>query len=96
MPGHNNYDPSQGRSEIGADVNPQELVDQFAGRGQPVGQVPPGQAGSRERFDTGDRVIGIYRDRDGVRSAPTTVGQIHYGAEGRVHIVPARPRGWQN
>ena len=96
VPGHNNYDPSQGRSEIGADVNPQELVDQFAGRGQPVGQVPPGQAGSRERFDTGDRVIGIYRDRDGVRSAPTTVGQIHYGAEGRVHIVPARPRGWQN
>jgi hypothetical protein len=43
-------------------VEPQGLLDRFAGRGQPVGFQRVGTPGSKERFDTGGEVIGIYRD----------------------------------
>lgn len=68
--------------------------DECKGREQ-AGTVPRGAAGFRERFDTGDRVIGTYREQATGRSAPTTVGIIHYDADRGVHIVPARPRGYR-
>jgi hypothetical protein len=54
---------------------------------------PPGTPDARERFDTGDQVIGTFRDQQG-RSAPTTRGIIRYSGKGTVHVVPAAPRGW--
>lgn len=90
--GHNNYDPNRG--EISPDVDVQALVDRHAGHGEPVNKFRPGTPSSRERFDTGDQVIGTYRDERTGERVPTTRGIIHYGANGRVHVVPARPRGW--
>lgn len=87
--GSNNFIP--GRSTLTAD--PKALLERFAGKGRQVGRTPVGQAGSREAFDTGDQVIGVYRTQDG-RSAPTTRGTIHYSNKG-THIVPAAPRNWQ-
>lgn len=87
--GSNNFIP--GRSTLTAD--PKALLERFAGKGRQVGKTPVGQAGSREAFDTGDQVIGVYRTQDG-RSAPTTRGTIHYSNKG-AHIVPAAPRNWQ-
>lgn len=81
-------DPNRGT--ITAD--PQVLLNTHAGQGQPVGKIPVGQPGSKERFDTGGEVIGVFRHQDG-RSAPTTRGMIHYGKDG-AHVVPARPDGW--
>jgi filamentous hemagglutinin len=80
IPGHNKFIP--GRSPMTHD-NPQKLVDQFAGTGQPVGAVPRGQPGFKERVDFG-KIIGQ------VNGQPTTKGIIHYGKDG-VHIVPANP-----
>lgn len=93
IPGHNNHDPNGTRSDLSPDVNPQGLIDRHAGRGETIGNRPAGEPGARERFDTGNEVIGIFRDETG-RSAPTTRGTIHYAKNGRVHIVPARPRDW--
>lgn len=76
-------------------AEPQGLLDRFAGRGQPVGSQRVGTPGSKERFDTGGEVIGIYRDPTTGRAAPTTRGIIHYSGRG-AHIVPARPNGWSN
>ncbi|WP_370353583.1 polymorphic toxin type 50 domain-containing protein [Kribbella sp. VKM Ac-2571] len=84
FPGHPNYLP--GRSQLTA--NPEELV-QYAGTGKQVGSVPRGQPGFKERIDFGYR-IGITMSREGVGS-PTTVGILHYRADGSVHIVPGRP-----
>lgn len=86
--GTNNYIPS--RSTLTTD--PRELLRQFAGRGQQVGRVPIGQAGSKEAFDA-DKLIGVYRNQAGL-SAPTTRGMIHYSSKG-AHIVPAAPRNWK-
>lgn len=93
LPGHRNHRPGGGRSELDPSVDPQSLVDRHAHRGTSANGMPAGQPGARERFDNGDEIIGIYRDGRGA-SAPTKRGMIHYGAGGRVHIVPARPRGW--
>ncbi len=88
--GHNNHDPN--RSEIGEGIDTQALADEFAGRGEPVaGEL--GQPGFKERFDAGDRAIGIYRNRTTGEVLPTTRGIIHHAAGGRVHIVPSHPRG---
>lgn len=80
IPGHNNYIP--GRSIL-THPDPQSLLNDFAGKGQPVGKVPRGQPGSKERVDFG-QVIGE------VDGQPTTKGIIHYSKKG-AHIVPARP-----
>jgi hypothetical protein len=87
--GSNNFIP--GRSTLTAD--PRALLERFAGKGRQVGKTPVGHAGSREAFDTGDQVIGVYRTQD-ARSASTTRGIIHYSNKG-AHIVPAAPRKWQ-
>ncbi|MGA4397954.1 hemagglutinin repeat-containing protein [Ralstonia nicotianae] len=86
QPGHNNF--IQGRSEL-TYPDPQSLVDEHAGKGQPANNVPVGQAGSRERVDFG-KIIGKYVDPVTGESIPTTKGIIHYGKDG-VHIVPSRP-----
>lgn len=86
IPGTNNHDP--GRSTLLDD--PAELVRSHAGKGQKAGPIEIGKPGSKERFDTGDRVIELYKAKDG-SVAETTRGTIHYSKSG-VHIVPARPR----
>jgi hypothetical protein len=86
--GTNNF--IEGRSELTAD--PQALLRKFAGRGSMRGNIPVGEPGSKEAFDTGDRIIGIFRDRIG-RSDPTTRGIIAYAKDG-AHVYPARPNGW--
>jgi hypothetical protein len=80
IPEHNNYIP--GRSPL-THKNHQELLDNFAEKGQPVGNVPRGQPGFKERVDFGE-VIGE------VNGQPTTNGIIHYSKNG-AHIVPANP-----
>ncbi|MBU2075620.1 MAG: hypothetical protein KKE65_05365 [Actinobacteria bacterium] len=85
FPGHPNFIP--GRSTLTA--NPEALI-QRAGTGSPVGSVPRGQAGFRERIDFGDN-IGTYVSRDGT-SSPTSIGILHYRADGSVHIIPGRPQ----
>ncbi len=80
IPGHNNYIP--GRSPF-THKDPQGLLDKFAGKGDPVGNVPRGQPGFKERVDFGE-VIGE------VGGNPTTNGLIHYSKYG-AHIVPANP-----
>ncbi|MBI3184179.1 MAG: hypothetical protein HYZ28_18760 [Myxococcales bacterium] len=84
--GHRNF--IAGRSILTAD--PVRLA-QRAGTGTPVGKVPRGQPGFRERIDFGEP-IGTYVDPVTGAQAPTGVGIIHYGKEG-IHIVPARPVG---
>jgi len=59
------------------------LLDDFAGKGQPVGNVPRGQPGFKERVDFG-QVIGE------INGQPTTKGIIHYSKDG-AHLVPANP-----
>jgi len=80
IPGHKNFIP--GRSEL-THPDPQKLIDRFAGTGQPVGPIPRGQPGFKERVDFGG-IIGEFQGQ------PTTNGIIHYGGNG-VHIVPSRP-----
>ena len=80
IPGHNNYIP--GRSPL-THRDPQGLLDQFGGKGQPIGRTPIGQPGSKERVDFGE-VIGE------INGQPTTRGIIHYSKDG-AHIVPANP-----
>jgi hypothetical protein len=84
FPGLSNFIP--GRSTLTA--NPEALI-QRAGTGTPVGSVPRGQAGFKERIDFGDS-IGSYVSRDGA-SSPTSIGILHYRADGSVHIIPGRP-----
>jgi hypothetical protein len=86
IPDHNNFIP--GKSEF-THPAPQQLVDNFAGTGQPANNVPRGQPGFKERVDFG-QIIGNYVDPATGEKLPTTKGIIHYSKSG-VHIVPARP-----
>ncbi len=86
QPDHNNF--ILGRSEL-TYPDPQKLVDDFAGTGQPANNVAPGQPGYRERVNFGS-VIGNYVDPVTGDQVPTTNGIIHYSKDG-VHIVPGRP-----
>lgn len=85
FPGHPNY--IRGRSTMTA--NPDALI-QRPGTGTPVNKVPRGEAGFKERIDFGGD-IGTYVTQDGV-SSPTSIGILHYRADGSVHIVPGRPQ----
>jgi RHS repeat-associated protein len=81
VPGHNDFDPARGRSEL-THPDPQGLLDRFAGTGERVGQ--------REYVEFGEE-IGVYIDRTGKR-VPTTRGTIHYADnDTSAHIVPAPP-----
>ncbi|WP_420955495.1 hemagglutinin repeat-containing protein [Burkholderia gladioli] len=87
QPDHNNFIP--GRSELSY-PDPQKLVDDYAGTGQPANNVAPGQPGYRERVNFG-KVIGNYVDPVTGEKMPTTNGIVHYSKDG-VHIVPGRPQ----
>lgn len=82
--GHSKY--TAGRSQLTAD--PRKLIDE-AGSGQPVGSVPRGQPGFRERIDFGGE-IGTYVDPVTRAEEPTSRAILHHGQRG-IHIVPARP-----
>jgi Bacterial toxin 50 len=84
--GHNNF--ILGKSEL-THPNPQQLLNRFAGQGQPLGTLPPGQAGYKERVNFGE-IIGNYVDPSTQEKNPTSNGIIHYSRNG-AHIVPARP-----
>lgn len=88
VPGHNNYVP--GRSTL-TDENPQGLLDDFAGTGQPVSGTR-GTPGFKERVNFGKQ-IGEYVDPQTGVATPTSNGIIHYSKDG-AHIVPARPDGY--
>jgi RHS repeat-associated protein len=88
IPGHPNFEPARGRSEL-THPNPQSLLDQYSGTGQPIGGIPVGQPGSKERVDFG-QPIGIHSDQQTNTRTPTSKGIIHYGKNG-AHIVPSRP-----
>ncbi len=75
-----------GRSELTAEP---ESLARHAGTGDPVGRVERGQVGFKERVDFGFE-IGVFVDKAGNRR-PTTIGIIHYAADGSIHIVPGRP-----
>jgi filamentous hemagglutinin len=85
-PGTRNY--RKGKSVL-THPDPQALLDNHAGTGQPVNNIAVGQAGSRERVEFG-RTIGDYVDMAG-NSTPTSRGIIHYDGGGRAHIVPSAP-----
>jgi filamentous hemagglutinin len=76
------------RSPLASDIDPQVLVNQYAGTGQAANKVSLGQPGSVERITT-NQTIGIYYE-NGVAVGPTTNFTIRYGKDG-VHIIPARP-----
>ena len=86
--GTSNY--IEGRSLLIAKAK--DLIVRFAGRGEQVGSIPVGKPGSIEAFDTGNEVIGTWKDLSG-NVAETTRGTIQYAKDG-VHIVPAPPRGF--
>ncbi len=86
LPDSPNYMP--GRSPLTAD--PEVLIQQ-AGTGSPVNSVPRGEPGFRERIDFG-YIVGTYMPKDGGEPTPTSVGIVHYRADGSVHIVPGRPQ----
>ncbi|AFZ26564.1 hypothetical protein Cylst_4484 [Cylindrospermum stagnale PCC 7417] len=83
--GHNNFIP--GRSAF-THPNPQQLVNKFAGKGQPANNYQKLQPGYRERVDFGE-VIGTYSDPTTGKMLPTSKGIIHYSKNG-VHIVPSK------
>ena len=85
IPGHNNFVPSLGRSEVHVPI---ESLLPRVGTGQPV-KGTPGQPGYRERVDFG-KPIGVHVDGPNGPRTPTTKGIIHHGKNG-VHIIPARP-----
>jgi RHS repeat-associated protein len=85
IPGHKNY---QTGKSILTHPDPQGLLDQYAGTGNPL-RGTYGQPGYRERVNFGE-VIGIYVDETTGARTPTTNGVIHYSGRG-AHIVPARP-----
>jgi Bacterial toxin 50 len=85
VPGHPNFSPERSRIM----VDPKDLLE-YVGQGEPVGSIPRGQLGFRERVDFG-RPIGEYVDRDG-HAWSTSIGVIHHRRDGSVHIVPGRPQ----
>lgn len=82
---------SRARSTLNSDVDPQQLINQYAGTGQHVNpnKARLGEPGSVERVRT-DSPIGNYVDANGVNHGSTNNFTIKYANDG-VHIVPAAP-----
>jgi filamentous hemagglutinin len=66
------------------------LLNQKAGTGRPVNDVPVGEPGSKERVEFG-KIIGAHVDPLTGVAAPTSKGIIVYDRLGYAHIIPARP-----
>jgi len=81
-----NRNPEPGRSLLTAD--PYEML-KYAGKGQPVGPIPRGLPGFKERVDVG-RVIGDYVT-PGHPPVPSTKIMIVYAKHNTVHIYPVEP-----
>lgn len=84
--GKHNYEP--GKSII-EHADPESLITKFAGKGKPINKDLPGNPNYRELIDFGEH-IGIWKDKEGLISLPTTKGHIHYSKRG-AHIIPAHP-----
>ena len=84
IPGCNNY--IKGKSILyGTAKEAQELINEFAGKGQMKGLC-------KEVVDFG-KVIGEDVDEVTGVGTPTTRGTIHYGKKG-AHIVPTEPKSY--
>jgi hypothetical protein len=68
-------------------VSPEMLLSLYSGKGTKINSK--NGSDPRERF-THTEVIGIWKSGDGISSAETRRGVIHYSKMG-AHIVPARP-----
>ena len=91
MPGSHNYQP-EGTRSIFAHNDPERLIKEYAGTGQPKGKKVPGEAGYVERVDFGE-MIGYYiNEKNPSVKLPTTKGTIRYAKDG-AHIVPSDPKG---
>jgi RHS repeat-associated protein len=84
--GHRNYLP--GRSILSADA---EALAQRAGSGVPIGKTPRGESGFKERIDFGEE-IGTWIPKGSEVGSPTSIGILHYRADGTIHIIPGRPQ----
>jgi len=88
QPGAKNF--VKGRSEL-EHPNPQSLIDQYAGTGDPK-QIHKNGFVQREVVDC-RKVIGFYFEQGSTLPKPTTRFMIHYSPKNnQAHIVPARPR----
>ncbi|MDP1835188.1 MAG: polymorphic toxin type 50 domain-containing protein [Chlamydiales bacterium] len=70
--------------------DPEGLLKQHAGKGQPANSLLPGSPGYRERIDF-QEVIGYHFDKNTQVSQKTTIGIVHYSKNG-AHIVPTKPK----
>lgn len=66
------------------------LIKKFAGKGKPLNKEIPGNPNYGELIDFGEH-IGVWKDKEGIISLPTTKGHIHYSKKG-AHIIPANPK----
>lgn len=85
IPGCHNFDPSK---SVFTHPNPQELLTNFAGKGQAVGGRKIGFPDYREKIDFKE-IIGYCKNNNG-ELIPTTCGRIHYSNKG-AHIIPTLP-----
>lgn len=83
--GHNDYD---GKRSIFTHPDPEKLLKEFAGKGIPT-RAAAGENGFKECIDFKE-IIGIWKNQEGTKMIPTTMGSIHYGKKG-AHIVPIAP-----
>lgn len=89
IPGKHNYLPDRSVFE---NPDAQNLIKNFAGTGQKMNNVRPGEAGYKELVNFGEH-IGIWKNKEGTLNLPTTRGVIHYSKSG-CHIVPAKPNNF--
>lgn len=89
-PKAHNFDPTFGRSEIFHSPSELEaLCKQKIGTGIPhVGEF--GSSGYREYVDF-EIIIGEHISPKTKLRTPTTIGEIHYKADGKYHVVPVHP-----
>jgi len=88
IPGANNFRQNGSELSLSLKELEQETLPKI-GTGLPARGLF-GQSGYQE-FVEYDKVIGIYVSKDGQTRLPTTIGKIHYNAEGGYHVVPAHP-----
>lgn len=89
--GSHNFIPDRSRITV-SKKRLEELLEKYAGTGEPVADTLPGLAGYKERIDFGE-IIGefAYKEINIQKKAMTTKGIIHYDEKGFIHLVPARP-----
>lgn len=81
--GHNNY---AGKSYLLEDIDPQALVDQYAGTGN-ILRTDSGKWIGKQFF-THNKPIGVYKDAETGMETITSYFSIEYSKEKGTHIVP--------